>query len=399
MTLALRLRVAWFAAVFVSGCGGTSVTGADFSTQRFRDLPNPVPTPPPVAQSKPQPGAAATPSPAPRGSNPTQSPPSGDSPAVFSANNQPPGGWRPPFPSSPLFVTVPASPRLDARSATKIAWLRQFGWEPIVTGKNAGTLDYGIAHYYGRSADPVYRITNCTNFGGDCPIAGLQVHIPRGAQPETGADGHLSVFDQALGRDIDFYAYQGVDDAARTVTAGWGGYADFGGDGLGSEGVHSKITTFTGIVRPADLLAGNVPFALHFAVPCSNGHGHYPADTNTDQSCNDGSITLVYGDQLWLDMSESEIAGLSVPAYMKAILTSMHRYGAYMADTGTGGGSLFQFESKETSTSFGLRNGWLDVAARDSVNTGGDTIRFDLSSMPWDRLKIVDPCVARQACL
>jgi hypothetical protein len=84
----------------------------------------------------------------------------------------------------------------------------------------------------------------------------------------------------------------------------------------------------------------------------------------------------------------------------------MATYGMYIGDTG---GGFMAPESGSTYTSFGYRDAW-ETFAETHMSEGGITSwissrdgkrdwSLDLKSgVPWDRLRVIAPCVTQQTC-
>jgi hypothetical protein len=99
-----------------------------------------------------------------------------------------------------------------------------------------------------------------------------------------------------------------------------------------------------------------------------------------------------------LALSERRIARLRVPAWKRAVLRAMARYGMFVGDVG--GVQFGMLESGSTYTSFGREDAMVTYARDAGVPRHGDHYLFDIGSgIRWERLlRVVDPCVARRSC-
>jgi hypothetical protein len=107
------------------------------------------------------------------------------------------------------------------------------------------------------------------------------------------------------------------------------------------------------------------------------------------------------GSHLWLDLTETDIDALVIPAWQKMILKALHNYGGYMGDTG-GAGFGLQFESPFTYTSFGRvdplaawaqSNGWTFSSGYGYVGSW-----TNVPASVWTHLHVLDECVALGTC-
>jgi len=98
------------------------------------------------------------------------------------------------------------------------------------------------------------------------------------------------------------------------------------------------------------------------------------------------------GARLQLTMSRAQIAALPVPAWKKAILRALARYGGYVGDTG-GDGINFMFESSTMYTSFGFADPLVSFAQANGVRQSGGRYVFDIApGVDWARyLRVVPP--------
>ncbi len=108
------------------------------------------------------------------------------------------------------------------------------------------------------------------------------------------------------------------------------------------------------------------------------------------------------GQHFYLDMSDEQIDGLSVPAWKKVVLKAMAHYGMFVGDTGSDylGWSIF-IQSGSSATSFGLEDPWKDVARQYNVPvSSGGASYWDLGgTVDWQsKLRVADPCVSQGTC-
>lgn len=330
----------------------------------------------------------------------------------FSAKDQPGACWRPYDESSPFNRRIPAGAPPARNSAGIVSTLLEGGTvDAFVAGDPE--RDGGVPIYWSKRSDPVYRL-HCMMPWGDCELEGLRVHVPAQAQPQGGYatpnryehDAHMTVIDQRSGIEYDLWHV--VSRRRGTINFGWGGKTRIDGKGLGSAAVAANYGTIAGPIRFTELRAGAINHALAMVVPCTD-RVVYPA-TGRGLTCGQGGLSSAYsipmGSHFQLDMTPEEIAALAVPKYEKAILNALATYGAYVSDTsGDRGQWGFERESSQTYTSFGKPDPWtvyaqgLGIAPEDYNGNEQPEYWMNLSDgVPWERLRLVKSCVARDSC-
>jgi hypothetical protein len=364
-----------------AGAMSSATIAAHYTAGHQATSPTPLPDPDPA----PSPG------------------PSGCSPAfgAFGVGSWPSGCWRPYGAASPWNRAVPAAPRLRANSAAIVKRIR--GFSPYIDDMTAGiprAYDWQHPTYWPKASDPSYTV-HCTRPWGTCSVEGLKVRIPQEAlAPPTTNDGHLTVVDQETGWEWDFYdAETPLPTGGGTVTIGWGGRTRIDGDGLGSDATAARFGNLAGVIRAQEAISGRIDHALFMVLSCDDGSFVYPA-MKKGAACADRTNAPPMGSHMWLDMSETEIDALSAPAWQKMILRTLHRYGAFMGDTG-GPGWGYQFESPLTYRSFGVEDALLAWAEANGwiASNGSRVGRW--SNVPddvWGRIRILDPCVSKGTC-
>lgn len=332
----------------------------------------------------------------------------------FDAKHAPGECWRPFSETSPFNRVLPPNPRqtLDSLLVAQMV----AGLKPGLRFEvgNADTPDdYDHPIYFSRRSDPRYEV-DCTDFGGQCPIDGLRVRIPRAARPAAGGDGHLAVIDQRRGVEYDFWrARKGrVRHGRGRLTAGWGGRTAIGtadAQGLDAAATASGFALSAGVIRAAELRAGEIDHALFMTVYCTNGQSVSPAVDNPGRSCSEVGRPEItgpaMGQHFFLEMSEGEIRGLGLPAWQQTILLAMARYGVFVGDTGGPDSWGIKIESGSSFTSFGRPDPWVRLAKRlglPSYTAEDGTTRYTLDmreAVDWGgELRVAAPCVSAGRC-
>jgi hypothetical protein len=332
-----------------------------------------------------------------------------------------PGGDYQPFAAdSPFNVLIPANPQLDPNSSQIISTLLGMTNDSLGALRTAAepkNIDYTIPFYYSLPTDPLFTI-QCFYDGpppkwGNCPLQNAQIHIPSYALPENSggaplkSDHHLGIVDPQTNTEYDLWASAKPKPGGGVLRIGWGGTGPTTGLGINVFGATASGFALTiGIVRAADINAGNIPHALQMAIPCA-ANGVYPAAVESDLQCPSGPIPPYYGMRMQLDMTDAEIQALNAPAYVKTLYTALAHYGAFVSDTGTGDSIGFQTESGLTYTQLGLADPWVALARANGLTPNPpepdpyaayyfplDVTGVDL----YHRLRVLAPCVTAGTC-
>lgn len=411
MTLALRLRVAGFAAVFVSGCGSANVIDADRSPQRFRQFPHQVATPPAVAQSTPQPGTPLLTTP-----TPTPAPTATPTPAPTAAPVSIAGAW--PAYNGPFQKPIPPNPAVLANSAAIITNEFVQGCGSPTCGIGAGFIstgppnepwDYGHPVYFAKNTDPLYTIAcdhdpatyHCTSIEGD------RIRVPAYAKPAGGTDGHLAVVTPDGQTEYDFWAAQPLPGTGGTLHASSGRKYVIGGPGVAPQGwtqdqgcaVNLCSAISQGLVRAEEINAGAINHAIFMISACTNGGGVPPAPQPGGDGFCAGPDTMPRGSRVWLAMSDAEIDALAAPPYQTVLMKALAHYGAFNGDAG-GVGLGFQSPDGMGSYVAGKVDPWVTIANTYGFATVPDGRRiFEWMPASVDliqRLKVLQPTCQNQ---
>lgn len=335
--------------------------------------------------------------------DPTPTPTTNCLPAygTFTVGIWPSGCWRPYADTSPFNQTIAAGAALDANSSAIVTRLNGFGRpQHLVAGEAGTTNDYFPPTYYSKVTDPTFTL-RCTNSWGTCEVEGMQIQIPDAAQPAAGGDKHMTVVDQATGWEYDLYKVSSKPQGGGVLSFGWGGRTRIDGDGLGSDAVAAQYGTLGGVIRAQEMAAGEIRHALAMVVYCDNGQYVYPA-TKSGRSCSSIGLSNAnapaMGQRFQLNMTDTEINALSVPAWKKTILRAMARYGMYVADTGGGSWGL-RAESGATYTSFGLEDEFVKFAKSVAIAPYNGVYPFNIrDGVDWTKLQVVAPCATQGTC-
>jgi hypothetical protein len=320
----------------------------------------------------------------------------------FSSANMPGACWRPFSDQSPFNVGVGTAPRPLSGSSAIVSRTLGFGAaQNILGGVTETDDDWDHPLYYSQPSDPLYTVS-CTQWVSSCEVEGVQLRIPAAAMPAGGGDGSMGVIDQAAGMEYDFWQVSSKPAGGGTLQVSHGGMTAIGSadaDGLGSNADAAHFATSAGVIRPPELEAGLIDHALFMVVKCTNGTRVWPAHgPGVGRSCSSIGLSNAdapaLGQHFYLDLSDAEIDALAVPEWKRTILRAMADYGMFVGDTG-GSSWRIKIESGSSYTSFGHQDPWVEMAKRWGVREAV----FNLDDgVPWDRLRVADPCVAQRTC-
>jgi hypothetical protein len=325
---------------------------------------------------------------------------------------------RPYAPTSVFNRALPDDPQLAPDSKAIVSGFQAHGVAFAGgQGTSALTTTSGrIAVYYSTPSDPLVRI-HCTYYWGANTCAGANgfvidkqsVRIPTAAQPAPGGDKHMTIIDQANGREYDF-EHATWAPGHRTINVWSGAEVPIGtnlGNGLGSGATAADFADLAGLITEPELASGQIDHALAIDVPCTNG-SVYPATMANGQACSEittyhGGAEPALGQLMQLHMSDAQIAKFHGSAWEKTIMTAMAHYGVYINDTmGPGAPQEISLETESdvSYTSLGnkaLMAGFIHRAG-GSFYAPNDSWDVSAAKLPIGRLRVLAPCVAQGTC-
>ncbi|MEA2448572.1 MAG: hypothetical protein QOG63_504 [Thermoleophilaceae bacterium] len=320
---------------------------------------------------------------------------------TWKQGNWPGACWRPYADDSPFNLPIPSGAPTGDNSDGIVKQMTGYGPANTLTSHASGADDWAHPVYYSQPGDPEFKV-HCVEDWGTCEPEGETVKIPDAARPASAGDAHLTVVDQASGWEYDFWQVRDKPGGGGKMVVSWAGKTRIDGDGLGSAGVAAGYGNLAGLIRAPELAAGKIDHALFLVVKCTSGKTVYPA-TGTGSVCSRIGVGTAnapaMGQRFQLDLSDSEIDGLNVPAWKKTVLHAMAKYGMYVGDTGGDAWGL-QFESPATYQSFGFDDPFVAIGADNGLPTNGRDRIFDLNDgVNWERhLRVVAPCTAKGSC-
>ncbi len=344
---------------------------------------------------------------------------------ALSATSHPGACWRPFAPSSPFDVRVaPDDPRTVPRSARIVARLRALGPPgPLQFGPGDGRGWGAKPIYFATARDPLRRVrlsADRRNGGrwGVNGLNGMRIRVPVGAAPSRGSDRHLIVVDQAAGYSYELWRVSRMPDAGGGLRARWGTRARLGGDGRGIRPGSSSVSglsVLAGVLRPEELLDGEIRHALYLSVRCTSGVAVAPAvapgPAPEDQCSNLGlpnADAPALGQRFHLPYTDAEIDAVPRPAHERTLLRAMARYGLIVMDATpdpwhvdqsagidrlslglADPGTAFARRARLPSTDGGRRYAWSLAALRGRDGRPGSWI---------EDLRVLAPCVSDGSC-
>ena len=317
----------------------------------------------------------------------------------FGIGKWPPACWHPYGPESPFNFQIPASPVLSPESKVIVKYIRGHHWlfEPNEAGDFTWDDNGSRPVYWPNSTDPLINV-KCRENGNPC-LTGMKVRIPAGAQPQAESDAHMTVVDQAAGREYDFWQATKPENGEVSISGGnWIPIGNNSGTGLGGQAEAAYLGLLGGIVRAQELSAGKIEHALVTTVKCVQLHDVWPAPESKvgDAICPNERPAPHFGTLLQLNMSDAEITATGAPSWQRTIMKAMARYGVYVVDTnGPREKSMNLLTEDDLSfTSFG-RPGKM----AEFVKSQGGT-NHELVGVPIDtsKLRVIDPCMPRKTC-
>ncbi len=272
----------------------------------------------------------------------------------------PPATWRPYSPDSPFNKPMAHVPKAGGQAI--IDGFDFSGFMKMVAG------DWSHPLYFSLPSDPEFTIRLTQPWGAN-PFAGRKFRIPdkaKAAGPLKSVDGntdaHLCVVDPVSGVEVDLWQVHTKPAGGGEIVASWGSLGNLNGTGLGIAATAALFGLPLGMIRANELAAGAINHALFITIPHDNGSYVYPAGKTGSSSPGIGIPPM--GQGFYLDMSVAEIDARSIPEWKKVMLRCMSIYGMYFGDTGGGSAPHVFAEARESHTSFGLSNPWVELVPK-----------------------------------
>lgn len=314
----------------------------------------------------------------------------------YSGSSWPPACAK--FYASTSFFNTPiaASPAIAANSSAIISYYASSyngftGMGTLDVGDPNSSSVYGHPIYFGRAQDPVFTL-HCLNgaMWGMCSFEGAQVHIPNGAQPAGGTDGHLGVIDQTNGDEYDMWQAQRAAIDGGELDCTYGGMSPFVGPGFTvgtGDATASHANLGAGLIHSEELIAGEIDHVLFGTVACCNGQTVGASKTYggiCDTMCT-GNQGGALGQVYMLAMTDAEIDALGKSPAGTAILKAMAHYGIVDGDENAWGFLLNAVTPSFSRTSVGGTDpivAWALAQGLPSDGSGGYTIDYG-SGIDW----------------
>lgn len=311
------------------------------------------------------------------------------------AQRWPPGCWRPYGPTSPFNLAIPPDAKTASDSGEIVRYMVAHGWSfTSLRGAFVLTAKGSRPVYWSQPDDPL--ITVICRGGYPCE-SHMRLRIPAGARPGANSDRHMTVVDQQGRLEYDFWGATAPARGMMEVSAGNGILIGPNlGTGIGGLAEAAHFGLLGGLIRAAELRAGRIDHALAITVPCEQRSDIWPAPLSgrADVVCPQGGRGPHLGSLLQLNMSQEAIAATGAPAWERAIMSAMARYGVYAVDSSSQVDTMTLVKEDDRSfTSAGVSGQLHDLISADGGTTSLLGVPIHVS-----KFRVVDPCVAERRC-
>lgn len=258
-----------------------------------------------------------------------------------------------------LTEPVPASPRLDPRSAAIAGHLAD--------GKHVANVhQYGVPIHRPAPGTPRRSVRLTEDWG---PNVFTTNPTPLTAEHTTsaGSDAAMVVLDPQTGTSHEFWRYSWNGG---NPTASWGTVMDLDGDGTGPNApTGAGISRLAGVVTTEEFTAGRIDHALVFSTDnaCAGDYRYPAAKTDGAKTTTD---CIPEGARIQLD---PDVDISTLPAKDRAVAAALQTYGAYAIDNG-GTTVAFIFQTPTDGTDPYTAAGWTD---------------YHNITLPWDHLRVL----------
>ena len=270
--------------------------------------------------------------------------------------------------NSPWRQTIPPNPVIDPNSTAMTAFAQS------TRALYANLVEFGIPVYKVTPDMPAHAVT-CTEDGwGVCPFAGWPVLIPPDAAPHSGSDGAMITVDEATSTIFEFW--RATRDGDRW-SAQWGAVNSLQGSGWGGSGTGSGSSRLAGVIRVAEIDAGDIPHAL--ALQTNNACTTFRPPALKSDGTSTRADCIPEGARLQLDPA-LDLSKLGLTRGELAVARAMQIYGGYVMDVG--GTPLSVSFELDTSAPAGTLGKVYKAAG----------FRWDYDSMehvPWEKLRVL----------
>ncbi|MCH9666380.1 MAG: hypothetical protein K0U76_10510 [Actinomycetia bacterium] len=270
--------------------------------------------------------------------------------------------------TSPWRQPIPPNPMVDPDSASMIAYATS---ERALI---ANLVEFGIPIYDERWGTRFHEV-DCDELGwGICPFAGQPVFIPDGAEPNSGSDGVLVTIHTASGKIFEFWQ---AEKSADQWSTSWGAVNRLHGSGWGGSATGAGASRLAGVIRVAEIEAGEIPHAL--ALQSNNACPTFRAPALKSDGTSTRADCIPEGARLQLDPS-LDLSKLDLTPGELAVATAMQRYGGYVMDVG--GAPL--------SVSFELDTDAAPGTVGATYEAAGFRWDYDaMENVPWEMLRVL----------
>lgn len=271
--------------------------------------------------------------------------------------------------NSPWRQTISGDPPIDPNSEAMIAAVQP------TPGLFANLVEFGVPIYKVSSDAPAYSVTCTAANWGVCPFAGWPVLIPGEAAPNSGSDGVMVTVDESSGTIFEFW--RAVKKGDDQWSASWGAVNSLRGSGWGGASTGSGASRLAGVIRIAEIAAGNIPHAL--ALQSSDACTSFRPPALKSDGTSVAGDCLPEGARLQLDPA-LDLSKLGLSRGELAVATAMQRYGGYVMDVA----------ATPLSVSFELDTSGEAGSLGDTYKAAG--FRWDYDAMeriPWDKLRVL----------
>ena len=224
-------------------------------------------------------------------------------------------------------------------------------------GEERTKADFSHPFYFATTSDPLLRLS--PGYGNTWKnLDGDMIHVPLKARAAGGSDGSMTIV-QPDGWEYNLWLAQIPNQPSGQMRCGFAKKVRHDGTGLEEANNIGGITAAgfangLGVIRLAELKAGQIDHALFFAV---NGwHGRcYPGQLGGQHS---GEVADTNAPPMgcWfrLNMAASAIEALSIPPWHKAIVRAWAEYGGYVGDQS---GSVIALQTESDVAAMALGQG------------------------------------------
>lgn len=286
-------------------------------------------------------------------------------------------------------VMTPATAALDPSSPAVVAALGKIevAEELAGHGPTINTTSWSVPIYTVSAGQKMVRVALVEHIAAPLQASWSEVPLPANAQPASGADQQLVIWQPSIDRMWEFWGLEKVGEgwhaswggAMRNVSTNQGVYGPEAWEGASTSwgASASSLPLAGGLITLEDLGMGKINHALAISVP-NVRKGVYASPAQRTDGASTELSSLPEGAHLRLDPT-LELASLHLPRMTLMLARAAQRYGIYVRDRASNVAFYAEDPTRTGTNPYLGTEGYFE----------GQTASKLLASFPWRHLQLM----------